>query len=82
MPMNNPWSIAAAALILFAAGFGWGQWRAEKQLRQERTALEANRVLVSMPMHADHASKMMGLLKDLIEQVESDKPTQGASDEK
>lgn len=59
--------------IVFIAGFGWGQWNAERNIRTERTALEKGRVSVSMPMNPDDAAATMELLKNLIEQVERDK---------
>jgi len=57
-------------LVAFAGGWGWGQWQAERTMRQEKSLNEKGRVVVSMPMREDNASQMMGMLQDLIKQAE------------
>lgn len=68
-------SLGLLIAVVFMAGWGWGQWYAERAVRAERAALEKGRVSVSMPMNPDDAAATMGLLKELIEQVERDKAT-------
>ncbi|MGK0657626.1 MULTISPECIES: hypothetical protein [unclassified Methylococcus] len=60
-------------VIVFVAGFGWGQWWAERQIRIERASLEIGRLSVSMPMNPDDAAATFGLLKTLMEQVERER---------
>lgn len=66
-------SLSLLIAVVFVAGFGWGQWWAERQIRAERTALESGRISVSMPVDKEQATATMGLLKTLMEQVEQDK---------
>lgn len=58
--------------FVFVAGWGWGQWWAERTIRAERVAQDRGRISVSMPMKPADAAATMGLLKSLIEQVERD----------
>jgi len=60
-------------LIIFFAGWGWGQWLTERSIRIEKTAVDRGRLTVSMPMKPEDAAATMGLLKNLIEQVEAEK---------
>ena len=61
---------AVIALIFFVSGFGWGQWFAERAIRKERIELESGRLLVSVPMHKDYATKVFESIKILSELVE------------
>ncbi len=72
--MDKPEIIAWVVIfIVFASGFGWGQWFAERAIRKERNKLSQGRLLVSVPMHKDHASKLMGNLKIIAELAEEDR---------
>jgi hypothetical protein len=62
--------------VIFTAGFGWGQWYAEKSIRQERLRLTSGRLEISMPMNQDDAHSMITLLKELLEEVERKKDEQ------
>ena len=64
-------TMALFAALVFGAGWGWGQWWAERQVRQERRALEAGRVTVSMPADAADAAAAMEMLADLVRKAES-----------
>lgn len=66
----DPIAITCAVAIIFAAGFGWGKSFAERSIRREQAELHKGRVSVSMPMRKDHASDMLGLLRDLMRAVE------------
>lgn len=70
-------SIGILVMIVFIAGWGWGQWYSERNIRAERSELEKGRVSISMPMHNDDAKNMMRLLNELIEQVDADKAAAG-----
>lgn len=59
--------------IIFAAGFGWGRWYEERNIRLSRAAMENERINVSMPMNPEDAAAMMGLLKEFLEQIEQGK---------
>ena len=59
--------------IAFLCGFGWGQWHAERSIRKEKALMEVNKLFLSMPLNAEDASNALGLLKQLIDQVEADK---------
>lgn len=63
-------AIACAAAVIFACGFGWGKSFAERSIRKEQADLHKGRVAVSMPMREESASKMLGLLRDLMREVE------------
>jgi len=65
-------SIFFLIAIVFISGFGWGRWYAERSIRREQTALSKNKLLISVPMHEDVASKTLGMLKNIVEQVESE----------
>lgn len=58
------------SVLMFVAGFGWGQWYAERQIRKDQNSLTRGRLAMSMPMKEENASHMLGLLKDLTEQAE------------
>ncbi len=57
--------------VVFAGGFGWGQWYAEKTIRKENATLNKNRISVSMPMEPGRAAEVFGLLKQLVKHVEA-----------
>jgi hypothetical protein len=61
------------AVFVFLAGFGWGQWWSERTIRAEQTELTAGRITVSMPMDKDKAADTLGLLRELVQQVENEK---------
>ena len=65
-------AIACAVAIIFFTGFGWGNLLAEKSIRKEQADLNKGRVVVSMPMHQGQASNMLGLLRDLMREVEKE----------
>jgi hypothetical protein len=62
-------SLLILIAVIFTAGFGWGQWYAERSIRQERLRLTSGRFEISMPMNQDDAAAMLTLLKDLIDEV-------------
>lgn len=65
--------IAVLIAVVFLAGFGWGQWWSERTIRAEQTELTAGRITISMPMDKDKAADTLGLLRDLVKQVENEK---------
>jgi len=67
---HDPIAIACAVAIIFACGFGWGKSFAERSIRKEQADLHRGRVAVSMPMREESASKMLGLLRDLVREAE------------
>jgi hypothetical protein len=69
-------SLLILIAVIFTAGFGWGQWYAEKSIRRERLRLTSGRFEISMPMNQDDAHSMITLLKELIEEVERKKDEQ------
>lgn len=70
--------VAVCLVVVSAiAGFGWGRYYEEMAAKKEKVKLESGRVLISMPMHKDHASSMMGMLRDLLEQVEHEQQKDG-----
>ena len=72
---HDPIAITCAVVIIFFAGFGWGKSFAERSIMKEQADLHRGRVTVSMPMHEDQASDMLGLLRDLIREVEKEEPS-------
>lgn len=71
--MSEYTGVVVLLAIVFVAGWGWGQWWAERTIRAERAAQDNGRISVSMPMKPDDAAATMGLLKNLIDQVEQEK---------
>ncbi|NLY16611.1 MAG: hypothetical protein GXZ05_09585 [Gammaproteobacteria bacterium] len=71
----DPTAIACAVAVIFAAGFGWGKSFAERSIRKEQADLHRGRVAVSMPMREESAQKMLGLLRDLMREVEKEDPS-------
>lgn len=69
---SDPFAIACAVAVIFACGFGWGKSFAERSIRKEQADLHRGRVAVSMPMREESASKMLGLLRDLMREVEKE----------
>ena len=67
------------AVLWFFGGWGWGQWWAERQVRQERRALEAGRVTVSMPANADDAAAAMEMLAELVRKAEAQRKAAAAA---
>ena len=61
------------AAVFFACGWGWGQWWAERTVRQEKTALESGRIAVSMPANLDDASKTLTMLATLLRAAETER---------
>lgn len=68
-------AIVCAIFIIYVCGFGWGMTFAERSIRKEQSDLHRGRVVVSMPMHEDQASKTLGLLRNLMREVEKEEPT-------
>lgn len=66
----DPIATACAVAIIFACGFGWGKSFAERSVRKEQADLHKGRVAVSMLMREESASKMLGLLRDLMREAE------------
>ena len=58
-------SVWIVIAVTFAAGFGWGQFVAERRTKAERLG----RIVVSMPMDQEFAADTMRLLASTIEQV-------------
>lgn len=67
-------SISAWVLIVvaFVAGFGWGQFFAERRTKTE----SAGRIVVSMPLDQKFAADTMRLLAHTIEQVQLEQQEQ------
>lgn len=59
-----------ALVFIFICGIGWGQWLAERNLRQEQEANAKGRINISMPMNPDVSKEVLGLLQEFIRQVE------------
>lgn len=66
-------SLLVLIIVTFLCGFGWGQWYAERSIRKDKSFMEANKLFVSMPAKSEDASKVLGLLKDLMDKVEADR---------
>ena len=63
------------AAVFFFCGWGWGQWWAERQVRQERRALEAGRLTVSLPADPKDAAVTLELLSELVKKAERQRDT-------
>jgi hypothetical protein len=61
------------AAVFFACGWGWGQWWAERNARQERRALEVGRIAVSMPADPQDAALTLQLLSALVLKAEAER---------
>ena len=61
------------AVFVFLAGFGWGQWWSERTIRAEQNANIEGRINVSMPMDKDKAADTLGLLRELVQQVDRER---------
>ena len=72
---TDPIAIVCAIFIIYVCGFGWGMAFAERSIRKEQADLNKGRVVVSMPMHEDQASDRLGLLSNLMREVEKEEPT-------
>lgn len=57
------------AAIFFGAGVGWGQWWAERQLRQETKG----RVQVTMPVNPEDAAATLEMLSLMVKKAEMDR---------
>jgi hypothetical protein len=68
--MGEYTGVVVLLAFVFVAGWGWGQWWAERAIRAERAAQDKGRISVSMPMKPEDAAATMGLLKDLMQRVE------------
>jgi len=71
--MNTDFWFGLFVALIFIAGFGWGQWWAERSIRAEQADLTRGRVQISMPMREDNASQMLGLLRELSLEVEAER---------
>ena len=63
-------SMVIYAALIFVAGWGWGQWWAERCARRDKAAMERGRLNVSMPVDADKASETLRVLSVLMKQVD------------
>lgn len=70
----DPVAITCAVAIIFVSGFGWGKSFAERSIRKEQADFHKGRVVVSMPMREENTSNMLGLLRDLLREVEEKEP--------
>ena len=70
MNANMAAAMVIYAALFFVAGWGWGQWWAERCARRERRALEAGRLNVSMPVNPENASETLRVLSVLMKQVD------------
>lgn len=59
------------AAVFAALGFGWGQWWAERRIRRDKRALEAGRLLVSLPSHQEDAAMTLRVLARLVDRYEA-----------
>ena len=66
------------AVLFFGAGWGWGQWWAERCARRDKSVMERGRLIVSMPVHPNEASETLRTLSVLMKQAEERKPDAGA----
>ena len=71
LTMDIAATMALYAALFFGAGWGWGQWWAERCSRQEKRGLEAGRILVSMPARPDDAAASLRMLADLVSRAEA-----------
>lgn len=71
--MSDYTGVVVLMAFIFVAGWGWGQWWAERTIRSERATMDKGRMTVAMPMKPDDAAATMRLLADLIEQAEQKK---------
>lgn len=69
---TNKLNLLIIIFIIFMCGFGWGRWFAEKSIRKERIELERARLLVSVPMLPEQASKVFESLRILSELSDKD----------
>ena len=69
--MSMAATLVIYAALFFGAGWGWGQWWAERCARRERRALEVGRLNVSMPVNPDSASETLRVLSVLMKQVDA-----------
>lgn len=63
-------------LIIFTAGFGWGQWYANMRAKAKSDSDSLQRLVVSMPMDAEQAKNVFSLLHNLVEAVDSEQLAQ------
>jgi len=66
-------SLVIYAALFFLAGWGWGQWWAERCARREKLAGERGRMTVSMPVNPDNAAETLRVLSALMRQVDEGK---------
>ena len=71
--MSTDFWFGVFVALIFIAGFGWGQWWAERAIRTDQAALTRGRLNVSMPMREENASQMLGLLRELSLEVEAER---------
>ena len=79
MKMDIAATMVLYAAVFFGAGWGWGQWWAERQVRQERRALEAGRVTMSMPAKAEDAAAAMEMMADMVRKAEEQRKAKAAA---
>lgn len=81
MDLSVGTTMALYAALFFGAGWGWGQWWAERTARHERRALEAGRIAVSMPADPQDAALTLQLLSALVRKAEAERGKQPAKSE-
>lgn len=59
--------------FVFVCGFGWGQWFAERSIRKDRSRLDHERMIISVPMNKDDAQATFELLSEIIKKVKSER---------
>jgi hypothetical protein len=64
-------SLVIYAALFFVAGWGWGQWWAERCARRDKSAMERGRMTVSMPVDPDKAALTLRALSALMAQVDA-----------
>jgi hypothetical protein len=75
------WGWWLVAALWFSAGWGWGQWWAERCARKDKATMERGRLNVSMPVDADKASVTLRVLSELMKQVDDGLHSTAASHE-
>ena len=66
------------AVLFFGAGWGWGQWWAERCARRDKSTMDRGRLSVSTPVNPDNASETLRVLSQLMKQAESSAPVADA----
>ena len=67
------WTMLVAAVALFFAGWGWGQFWAVWHLQQESAKAMKGRLQITMPINPDDAAAAMDMLSLMVRQVEQER---------